>query len=120
MKKQPLIGSEWNNGKTVWRVTEMVMPGVYRVVSADKTKIVEMYARDIRAAIERGIVLEQFPKSERTFIKRIAAGQLGFTFRNDGGHPCEYIGYDHENKPVMMVKYYRGRLLTAYTVTKRQ
>ena len=58
--------------------------------------------------------LEDFPKSERTFLKKCrTAYQLDY--RNDWGHPCEYVGYDREtDKAVEMVKYYKGRLLALY------
>ena len=68
------------------------------------------------------IKLEAFPKSERTFLKWCNSKKLNaklhtpLVFRNDNGHPCEYLGYTEDNRPVMMVKYYRGRLLATYGI----
>lgn len=48
-----IIGLKWlgTSGRT-WEVIEMVAPGLYRVVTADKVCVSEMYAADIRAAVK--------------------------------------------------------------------
>lgn len=49
--KTRLIGSKWTTPTGIWEVTEMVKPGLYRVVTTDKRRVGEMYAGDIRKAI---------------------------------------------------------------------
>lgn len=57
----------------------------------------------------------QYPKSEQTIIKHNYLYN-GIRFINDMGHPCEYR-LEKEGKDLkIMVKYYKGRLLSEYLI----
>lgn len=53
------------------------------------------------------------PKSERTLIKH-GFYIAGYHFLNDLGHPCEYRVVGVGPREIGLIKYYKGRKLTAY------
>ena len=57
----------------------------------------------------------EYPKSERTIIKHRFFYQ-GLKYINDVGHECEYRIEKNGKDLGVMVKYYRGRLLTEYGI----
>lgn len=60
-----------------------------------------------------GQIFETLPKSEKTLAKH-KYSHLGYQLMNDMGHPCEYRVVDQDSIEIGMVRYYRGRLLSAY------
>ena len=55
----------------------------------------------------------KYPKSEKTIIRHNFIYK-GIHYINDMGHPCEYRLEKDGKDLKIMVKYYRGTLLTDY------
>jgi hypothetical protein len=62
-------------------------------------------------------VYEQLPLTERTLLKRIRRNEYPFQLLNDYGQPCEYRVVEN-GVELGMVKYYGGRKLACYELTK--
>lgn len=63
------------------------------------------------------IIFERMPMSEKTFLKRWKAGKYPDLSFHNQNHPCEYIVKDFLTLEIIgMIKYYRGRLLSCYSV----
>ena len=53
--KQTVVGFTWKceTSGHIWTVTEMVRPGLYRVVRSDKRRIGEMHANTIQVLMKK-------------------------------------------------------------------
>lgn len=65
-----------------------------------------------------GDIFEAAPKSERT-LARHGYQVLGHKFLNDVGEPCFYRVVSPDGKELGAIRYYRGRLLVALELVKK-